>query len=58
MVSFGVPSNLVMMKSAPPVEVIPWATMNSTAGGGGDGIAGKPASEKQCQHACSARQVF
>lgn len=37
MVSLGVPSSLVMIQSAPPVDVMPWATMNSTAwqrGGG------------------------
>jgi hypothetical protein len=31
MVSLGVPSSLVTMKSAPPVEVMPWATMNRAA---------------------------
>lgn len=33
LVSEGVPRSLVMMKSAPPVEVMPWATMNRAAAG-------------------------
>ena len=37
-VSLGVPSSLLTIQSAPPVEVMPWATMNRAAQCGGGGL--------------------
>lgn len=53
-VSRGVPSSLVMIQSAPPVDVMPWATMKRTAAG--QQVAGWARSDV-CAHATLA-QVF